>query len=298
MAVLIFVCTFTTVANVWRIAEIFKRSKLGIGGFVSHIGLAVLMTGLIISRGFEQKDADTIDPSAGAKTILGYQIAFKGLDQKSIDDRDGKAIFSVTGPDGQKFDATPGLYYYQGEDGNPTAMVWPFVAKYLAHDFYMAMGKPEMYAWQTPLDFKEGETRIIKPPVEDDTGDPGMTVTYKKFLMQGSPGAAGTTFGAALHITDQGQGYDVTPTLKIAEGGPEHDLPAVGRSYRMALLSMDPGTKSVKLQLLFSPPLYPIVLFYKPMTILVWIGTGIMTLGGLLSAFYRRNRKAPTVAPA
>jgi len=287
MAFLIFLCTFTAVSNIWKIIELFKKSKMGIGGFVSHIGVAVLLTGLIISRGFEQKDGAVIIPNRGPQNILGYSIAFKKLDQKTIDDRDGKIIFSVDGPDGQHFDAPLGLYYYPGEDGAPTAMIWPVVLKHLSHDFYMAMNKPEMYAWQKPLDFKEGETRIIKSDAEDDS-DPGMEVTYKKFVMQGNPGQAGTKFCAVLHIKDGGHEYDVTPTLMIADGAPEHDLPPVGNDYRMALLAIDPADRSVQLQLMFSPPLYPVILFYKPMTILVWVGTGIMTFGGLLSAFYRR----------
>ena len=170
-------------------------------------------------------------------------------------------------------------------------MVWPFVLKHLAHDFYMAMNKPAMYAWEKPLEFTEGQSRTIKSDGDDDPSDPGMVVTYKKFVMNGSPGAVGTTFGAELHINDRGREYDVTPALKLADGPMEHEMPQVGQSYRIAMLGMDPSTKSVQLQLLFSPPLYPIILFYKPMTIMVWIGTGIMTFGGLLSAFARRNAK-------
>ena len=299
MAVLIYVCMFTAVANIWRITEIFKRSKLGIGGFVAHIGLAVLMSGMIISRGFEQKDSGVVSQIAPPARILGYQIAFKKLDQKSpnLDDRDGKVIFSVNGPDGQKFDATPGLYYYPGEDGTPTAMVWPYVQKYFAHDFYLAMNKPVIEAWEKPLDFTEGQTRIIKAPVDDDSGEGDMTVTYKKFAMNGSPGQAGTTFGAELTIGVAGKQYDVTPTMAISQGAPDREIPAVGTNYRMALLSIDPATKAVKLQLMFAAPLYPIVLFYKPMTILVWLGTGIMTLGGLISAFSRRLRKSQPSQP-
>ena len=260
---------------------------------MAHIGLATLMAGLIISRGFEQKDGSIVDQGTGPVKILGYNIGFKKLDQKSPEDRDGKVVFSVEGPDGQKFDATPGLYYYEGEDGAPTAMVWPFVQKFLSHDFYMAMNKPEIYAWDKPLEFKEGETRVIKAPGDDDPNSKGMSVTYNKFQMEGSPGAAGTSFGAVLHIEDEGQSYDVVPKEVITGNGPpDHVLPLVGNSYRMAMLGMDPGSKSVTLQLLFARPLYPIILFYKPMTILVWIGTGVMTIGGLIAAFSRRYKRS------
>ena len=288
MAVLIFVCFFTIVANSWRIADLFKRAKMSLGGFVAHIGLAVLMTGLVLSRGFELTDRGVVDPAMGESTIMGYKIAFSRIDQKSMDDREGKVWFHITAPDGHKFDASPGLYYYPGDDGAPTAMVWPYIDKNISHDFYMAMAQPDVYAWQTPEQFHEGETRTVK---NDMIGS--LDVTYKKFIRKGEAGMAGTTFGAELHIVDGNKSYDITPTLSInSDGSPDHGLPQVGTMYRMAMLGMDPADRSVTLQLMFSPPLYPIVLFYKPMTILVWIGTGILTIGGFMAAFSRRFKKS------
>ena len=288
MAVLIFVCFFTIVANSWRIADLFKRAKMSLGGFVAHIGLAVLMTCLVLSRGFELTDRGVVDPAMGESTIMGYKIAFSRIDQKSMDDREGKVWFHITAPDGHKFDASPGLYYYPGDDGAPTAMVWPYIDKNISHDFYMAMAQPDVYAWQTPEQFHEGETRTVK---NDMIGS--LDVTYKKFIRKGEAGMAGTTFGAELHIVDGNKSYDITPTLSInSDGSPDHGLPQVGTMYRMAMLGMDPADRSVTLQLMFSPPLYPIVLFYKPMTILVWIGTGILTIGGFMAAFSRRFKKS------
>jgi cytochrome c biogenesis factor len=33
----------------------------------------------------------------------------------------------------------------------------------------------------------------------------------------------------------------------------------------------------------------PVEIFFKPLTLFVWIGVGIMTFGGLLAAWYRRR---------
>lgn len=294
MAVLIFTCIFVVVANTWRVVELFKRSKLGVGGFIAHIGIAVLMAGMVISRGFEQKDSGIVIPNGGPTRILGYSIEYDKMKAKSVDDRDGKVLFTVDGPDGQHFTATPGLFYYLGDEGTPKPMVWPYVVKYFAHDFYMAMGDPELYAWDKPLVFKEGETHLVK---NEDPNDPGMAVTYKKFVMQGNPGEPGTWFGAQLHINDRGTEYDVMPREIIGESGSER-VPQVGRLYRMALMGVNPADRSVTLQLMFATPLYPIVLFYKPMTILVWLGTAIMTLGGLLTAFSRRLPRAKAAQAA
>ena len=58
---------------------------------------------------------------------------------------------------------------------------------------------------------------------------------------------------------------------------------------------MSPKDKSVNVQLYVNPPFFPIKLFYKPLTSLVWIGTGIFLIGGLMSAANRRLRKTPAI---
>ncbi len=47
-------CIFTVVGNLWRIVEMRKARKSSLGSFVAHIGVAVAMAGLIISRGLER----------------------------------------------------------------------------------------------------------------------------------------------------------------------------------------------------------------------------------------------------
>src|SRR5262249_43500774 len=57
MVFLSFLCIFAVVANFWRIAEISKRSSFfSWGGFIAHIGVSVLLAGLLLSRGFERKE--------------------------------------------------------------------------------------------------------------------------------------------------------------------------------------------------------------------------------------------------
>jgi cytochrome c-type biogenesis protein CcmF len=79
--------------------------------------------------------------------------------------------------------------------------------------------------------------------------------------------------------------------LKLGNGSLEPTIPKISDDFRAVITSMNAADKSVQFQLLVSPPLYPVQIFYKPMTGLVWLGTGIFTLGGLLSAFYRRSKK-------
>ena len=295
---LLLVCVFCAVANMWRAVELGRKSPQGLGGFIAHLGLAVLFAGLILSRGFE-KEAKIFVRDGAPDVALDYRVSYLKMDGKNLTDRDNKVVFEVQKIDkdgrgiGKSFNVSPGLYYYdQGE--TQKAQVWPAIRGSLSHDMYFAMQEPEINAWAAPLDIKPGESK------QTDS----FNVQYLKPTMEGSPGTPGAKFGAVVRISytekdpqtnrDVFRTYDVNPTMQITDQGPIPSVPAVGQDYRIAMMTMNPATKAVKLQLMFSPPIFPLQVFYKPMTSLVWIGTGIFTLGGLWSAVYRRvKRKAP-----
>jgi cytochrome c-type biogenesis protein CcmF len=282
MLLLIFVCVFVAVGNIWRTVEIGKRSPTGIGGFVAHLGMAVLFGGLIISRGYEQKEE--IFVRQGSPAIgLGYLVAYKDATTNDLTDRNRKIRFDVTGPDGQHFVASPGDYQY-GSDEDPKDNVWPHVQRAMSHDLYLSMAPPEVTAWNKPITLEPGHGETI-----DDA-----TVEYLKPTMTGKPGVAGTTFGALVRLTAAGDDgerrqYEANPSLELTSEGVRPTLPTLGPDYKIAILKMDPTEKSVQLMLFFSPPIYPIEIFYKPLTCLVWLGPIIMASGGLLAAWSRRR---------
>jgi hypothetical protein len=111
----------------------------------------------------------------------------------------------------------------------------------------------------------------------------------------------GTSFGARLKfkVKERREGGhehdgDVIPKIVVGEGP---DMPQITEDFRIMLMGMDAADKSVRLQLNWATPLYPVTMYYKPMTSLVWLGTGLMTLGGLIAAVARRRRGVPVAAP-
>lgn len=283
MAFLTFTCVFVCVSNLWRAIEIGRRSKLGIGGFVSHLGFAILLAGLILSRGFERKERMYIREQQPA-TALDYTIAYKGPTDPEMRDRNGKLLFDVSGPEG-KWTAEPGLYYKQSMEGEDEPMVWPHIKRSLGHDVYISLLPPVIFVWEKPESMKVGETKTIRD----------VTVTYLEPTRSGNPGTPGARFGAKLRVTASGQTYDVSPYMELQPGaGPRPSIELVGPELAATVMGMNAADKSVQVQILFSSPIYPIDLFYKPLTLLVWLGTGILTLGGLWSAAGRRYRPKPT----
>jgi cytochrome c-type biogenesis protein CcmF len=279
--VLFGVTSFAAIANIWRLVELFRRSKLGVGGFLAHIGVATAMSGLIMSRGLEQKD--TVRVAEGIPgTALGYTIAYKDMTSDPMTDRNTKVEFEIASLAGKaaSFIARPGFFFFPGDDGEATPFTWPHIEHEWTHDVYIHLDNPQFTLWDKPITLKPGETRQ----------EIGIAVTYVAPTRHGEPGKPGTSFGAKLKIQEGGQTYDAEPVLKIGEAPA---LQQVTPAFYAYIEKMDAGDKSIQLQMPYVHPLYQLEVFYKPMTMFVWGGTGMMFLGGMLAAFYRRNRRAP-----
>jgi len=279
-------CFLVLVANVIRFVETFKRSKMGGWGFMSHIGVAILMAGLVLSRGLEQK-ADFVVQEGGMNTALGYIIAGKRHTNEDITNRGNKVLFDVE-RNGKVEEFAPGLYLQNIQEGRPVYMVWPFIRRHLLFDTYFTLHSMELDA-TAPETMKPGETKQFDR----------FQVTYRKLTRDGEPGKEGTKFGADLKIVDveTHETYEVNPGWVLAKQGVEVD-PAVFGDFFLTVQGMDAATQSFTFQLHFKKPLYPVEIFVKPFTGLVWFGTGILTLAVLMTAVARRRPSAPDPAPA
>lgn len=284
VAFLTLLCSFVLVANLWRAGESFRRSRESVGAFVSHAGLAVLFGGLILSRGLEQKERLFV-ASNSPETALGYTLKFAGMEGQSLQDRDNKVKFEVTDPKGKQFTMRPGLYFQPSMDGGEDKpFVWPAIEHYAGHDVYLSLGAPIYTAWEAPVSFLPGETKTISD----------ITVKYQDLVMEGTPGTPSASFGAKLQVTILNKDkvprmYEATPRFTVADGP---SLARVNSQFLVSMLSMNAADRSANIQVFLANPVYPVELFTKPLTGFVWTGTGIMFIGGLISAYSRRRRKA------
>jgi cytochrome c-type biogenesis protein CcmF len=293
MMVLIGVCMFAIVANVWRVFEIWNRSKPGTGAFLAHIGVAVALAGLIVSRGFERKQEFLVQQGG-----IAFPLEEKGprafasiadrqkFDVESLLNRDNKVELQIMGDFGN-FTAWPGFYYARAADGGVNPMVWPHIERRLSHDVYIAFHQPQFDAGE-PKNLTEGQTAEFRAFDWTRFEEKVYQVRYERLTQEGQPGQRGTKFGALLRVEGPRGITEVNPTISVG-GGFEPD--PIDGDFMLELVSMDAGTRSVQLQLKYMRPVFLVELFYKPMTILVWIGTGILTVGGLLSAWHRRRRR-------
>ncbi|MCB8931827.1 MAG: cytochrome c biogenesis protein CcsA [Fimbriimonadaceae bacterium] len=281
------ICLFVVVANAWRMVEMARGAKLGLGSFVSHIGIAVLMTGLILSRGFERHGETVVMKDHPGRT-LNYAISYKGM-TSDLYDRNNKLEFEVHDPHDGKllFVASPGLYYVRTPGGEENPMVWPFIKRAAGHDVYFTLRPPQTEG-SAPIEFQPGETKQIG----------GLMITYEKMTREGEPGVPGTKFGAQLKVVSDQETFAANPTMEIVESGGVQPHPAsIDPLFSLAMIGMNAGKQSVTLQMQLTSPMYPIEIYHKPFTSFVWGGTAIMMVGGFMSALYRRpRRKTPEAA--
>jgi cytochrome c-type biogenesis protein CcmF len=272
-------CLFAIVANTWRIGEMMRRSKTSIPAFLAHLGVATLMAGLILSRGFERKERLVVQNGAPDQG-LGYSVAFDRFSDDLMS-RNNKVIFQVEGPGG-RFEARPGLYYLPpGQDGEERPMAWPHIERRAFHDIYFTLGAMVKDATDL-IELMPGEAANVS----------GMIVRFTEGTRDGEAGQTGTRFGAKLRVQSSEGVFESHPQMELTDSGPVVLPAAMGPDYLVTMQGMDVASGAARIQIHFRHPLFPIELYYKPMTILVWGGTGILTLAGFWAAWVRRRAHA------
>ncbi len=284
---LTWLCWFGVVASGWRLAETFGQVKGSVGGMLTHLGVLTAVFGLVFSRGLQQKEQLLLTSHNSVKAF-GYDWLAQGP-TKTYADRDNKVKVLVSNPLA-RFEMWPGLYYLgTDEAGEPRPFIWPGIRNQPLYDLYLVVHGLTFDA-SDPTDMKVGETRLL--PTER------MLVTYNGYRTEGTPGMAGAKFVADVTVDTVNGRLTTQPAIKLGASGIE-DLPAdLGDHHRVRLVKIDAATKGATLQVLYKEPAYPVEVFYKPFTVLVWGGVGIMTIGGFLAAWGRRtSRRTPPAAP-
>lgn len=102
-------------------------------------------------------------------------------------------------------------------------------------------------------------------------------------------GQSGAVFTAKVSVRGRKGEGEGDLTLRIAGDEIIRRPIELSEDYLLILERIEASTGNAYLQLKYKKPWFPIEVFYKPMTVLVWVGTGILTFGGFLAAWDRRR---------
>lgn len=280
---LVWVCLFTISANLYRLFERIRAKSGGFGAFLTHTGVSILLLGLIVSHAFEKTKQTAVSLSEpGVMDLAPGQRYLASL--KELPSKDG-----MLNPNNQlhfqlfnqntntQTEISAGLYF------DSMMRNWvsrPAIKKQGLSDLYFVVGSPI-------TELESG----IEIPVGGKKTAQEVSIEYLAPTREGNPGAPGAKFGAKLRVIRDDHTYNIEPKIEILGAGQIQPLPQlIGPDLAISLDRVEPGSNLATFSIIPTEPIFPVQLFYKPLTILVWVGAGMMLVGGLIAV--RQHKSA------
>jgi cytochrome c-type biogenesis protein CcmF len=281
--------SFALFVNLEIAIKIIRGNKKMLGAYISHIGIAIFILGVISSTIYSrEKDIDLIKNQP--TEAFGYKMTFTGY--QSID-HNTKYAFNINLQKGnKKLKLSPVMYI---SDFNNGLMREPSILSIPTKDFYIS-----------PLGYDNGTDNATEG--QDFTLDVGQTanfdsaeITYQSFMAPDvNVMMSGGNFqmGAKLAITKNGKQYNIEALMR-KEGRDVKFVPVDVKSanLRIQLQKIDPNSKQA--HFIFgkldeankeaSTPkeILTISASTKPFIDLVWTGILIMVFGFFVSVARR-----------
>ncbi|HPC84354.1 MAG TPA: cytochrome c biogenesis protein CcsA [Thermoanaerobaculaceae bacterium] len=290
--------SFAAGSNLWRTAEALRAgSRVKAGGHIAHLGLALMLAGIITSSAFDRSVKLSL-PEGQEVQALGRTFVFRGVDTTTLPGK-RRMLVEVKGPSGSAWTARP-VMWSNPKSGQSVAN--PDLRARLTHDLYIAPFEWRPGRAPSPaatLELGKGETAAVGP----------FTVRFEQFERgEAHGGEAPFSIGARLALGREGSETILVPRLSMGERGltsSRLELPGVAGGWveiaginadqgriRLAVggvggVAADPG----------EPAVFSAEVTLKPAISLVWIGLVVLLVGGGV-ALLRRTRDAALESPA
>jgi cytochrome c-type biogenesis protein CcmF len=276
--------TYALISNSIVFWESYRKRPI-VFGYLSHIGLAIALTGAAVSNGFEVKE--TINLPQGAHVqAMGYDLEFTHMIEtpKGFD-----AIVEVASERDQFTAVLP----HELPNNQEGVMRKPYIEYYPDHDLYVAP-----VALEQPKVANPGEL-LLRKGESETVGK--YTVQFDEFEFVSAHGEEGGTTAAALVTVSYGyESIDLKPTMTVfAEKMSAEPVSFDDGAAAIEVAGLRPDDGAVLLKLsgesiptaAGSELVLVIELSEKPLIILFWLGTVITFASGLLSMRERRRRQ-------
>jgi cytochrome c-type biogenesis protein CcmF len=205
---------FAAGTNAVMIARTLRSGALRIGGYLAHLGLMVLIAGVVGSSAYASPEERLVIAEGDTVSMYGFDFTFNRWEQTP----DGKGMLdlSVAG-EGRSFSARPQLYFNQRMGAT---MQTPSIHSFLWRDLYIS---PAEYI---------GENDPAQPTIGINDPTPwtagpyeltflGFDVDREQMLAGGA-----AEVGAKLKVLYEGKESEVVPRLKLQANQSFEDLPA------------------------------------------------------------------------
>lgn len=305
-------------SNAALAARVFRSKPLAAGGWLAHVGIGVLMVGVVISNTYERTERIDLIQGHGPKSAYDYQFEFEKMTAKPMD-------FRPIDPDYIKNNAvqlrvTPPESEGKQEDGSRTFLIsprwfvynlatlhfedeseairWPDIRRYLGHDLYVGLAaNPEfVFIDADNPNMRQHITLAPKQKVQfgpytvgyfDHFGEPGKVMGVRLAILK--PDGTPVEVDPKLTMGMDDKGGHITPDdYAVPQLRDEKGVPGVAR-----LDKLDPGTFNADISLSLPGPTTTGVwvvhaeVTYKPWVNLVWSGVLIAVCGIFLAGVNR-----------
>jgi len=304
---LMLLATFTILSNailVWRLA---KRSPMSIGGYLTHIGVGLVLLGAAASAFYERK-AEALLTNGMTAEMFGFKVSYAGMthpDEEMGKDNAVRLKFeSLNG--GKSFEARPVYYFETHNPMQPRRVAEPHIYKHLLYDMYIAIGSDGGGVIERTQD--PGRTLPIRRGETKKMGE--YTIRFREFRIRGQMGEADMSIGAVLDVEYKGKKTEMVPEAVLARGWRPAKLPGGGEVAIFAD-EINANERQVILHFFGMPGqttmpdhvIVPVEVKLKPLINLVWLGTILMMLGGGIAmrrrfAELRQEQQEPAAVPA
>jgi cytochrome c-type biogenesis protein CcmF len=284
------IATLALGTNLLMIVRTLRSGWLRIGGYLAHVGMALLLVGVVGSYGYSSEEEKLVIPQGETQSIFGHSFTFWGYDERP----NGKHVLrlEVDNKSDSRFVAAPDVYF------NSRMGAWvrtPAIKRYLWQDLYIA---PEEY-----LPAADPNAVEITPGQQAEVGP--YSIRFDQFEIQDHLATDGYALvGATATVTHENTVRRLTPQLRLEPDQPLVALPvALGNGHRLALENFSAGERTVRLRveglnLPIAPARAIFTVSLKPAIALVWIGAVLMAVGGALAVVRRRWELRPVREPA
>ncbi len=298
VVVMLFVgsAAFALISNAIISVRQYRAAWWNLGGPVAHVGVGLLLIGIIGSGTFDETTR-LIIPQGGTQEAFGYRFTFGGMHQGE----GVKSEVDLNVADGKtSYAASPKLYY---SEYNRAMMREPDIRVMPMKDLYLSpleVSTPEQQAPQHPvLELTKGETKRYG----------NYDITFSRFDVGQHGETAAMSVGAVLEISHDGRTDEYVPRLQFSQTGERQVLPVEipanpgvsGDTSKTELALTQLSVEQKKVLLEFTgrghtaeaPQLPSLVLevSIKPLMMVVWTGV-ILIIGGSLLSLVRRLRSS------
>src|SRR5579871_1152233 len=314
LASLGFLAAFSNAMLAYRVFK--ARKPFSAGGWLAHVGMGVLVIGIIVSNTYERTERLVLTEGGAPVQAFGYTFSFEKMtgtapaafpDHPDYDQNNAVEI-RVTPPDGvgahsadgsRTFLIHPNWFVYNMHTAESAMdlqrMMWPSIQKDPGHDLYVSLAGDAQYEWPTDDPHQEEPGITLLPKEKRQIGP--YTLGY--FAPHMEPGKyMSVQLGL---VTPEGKVLAPHPGILIDHGMMPVDvavpelMDGSGKPAVIYLQRLDATTKAATLNI--SLPGYtarwavPLEVTYKPWINLVWLGV-LIAVGGVFLAMIRRIGEA------